>query len=209
MPIAQDRGQNPERVVCAGMGWRVVSALDQRFDELMARLTAAGRDHARRAAVLEEYLAFAYAHHTEETVDIAAYAEDLADSYLALGRVDDAVRTVCDATAAGYGEGAVMLCELAEKLMRSEHEVAARPLWEQARADQPDDVWVYVQAGIEYGDLGDYATALCWLTPGLELALRTGDPEAAIEQLHPLRAAALSALGREPDSLQRRAAGQT
>lgn len=191
------------------MGWPRVSALEERIDELMARLTAAGDDHALRAEVLEEYLALARAHHgTDQTFDIAAYSEDLAGSYLALGRVEDAVRTVRDATAAGHGEGAVMLCELAEKLMRSGHEAAARPLWAQARADQPDDVWVYVQAGIEYGDLGDHATALCWLTPGLELALRTGDPESAIEQLHPLRAAALSALDREPDGLQRRAARQ-
>ena len=52
----------------------------------------------------------------------------------------------------------------------------------------PDDVWVYVQAGIGYGDIGDHAAALEWLTSGLELALRTGDPESALEQLHPLRA---------------------
>jgi hypothetical protein len=80
-----------------------------------------------------------------------------------------------------------MLCELAEKLMRSGQEPQARPLWQQARADYPDDVWVYVQAGIEYGDLGDHAEALQWLTTGLELALRTGDPQGALEQLRPLR----------------------
>ena len=58
-----------------------------------------------------------------------------------------------------------MLCELAEKLMRSGHE-QARPLWQQARADYSDDVWVYVEAGIEDGDLGDHAEALEWLTTG-------------------------------------------
>jgi hypothetical protein len=42
----------------------------------------------------------------------------------------------------------------------------------------PDDVWIYVQAGIEYRDIGNHAGALEWLTTGLELALRTGDPEA-------------------------------
>jgi hypothetical protein len=44
-----------------------------------------------------------------------------------------------------------MLCHLAEKLMRSGHEPRAWSLWQQARASYPDDVWVYVQAGIEYG----------------------------------------------------------
>jgi tetratricopeptide (TPR) repeat protein len=99
-----------------------------------------------------------------------------------------------------------MLCELAEKLMRSGHEPQARPLWQQARAGYPDDVWVYVQAGIEYGDLGDHAEALEWLTTGLELALRTGDPEGALEQLRPLRASCLAALGRPSDEIQQHAA---
>jgi tetratricopeptide (TPR) repeat protein len=126
--------------------------------------------------------------------------------YLALGRVDDAVRTIGDATRWGYAEDAEMLCELAEQLMRSGHEPQARLLWQQARAGYPDDVWIYVQAGIEYGDLGDHAEALEWLTTGVELALRTGDPDSALGQLGPLRASCLAALGRQPDDIQERAA---
>jgi hypothetical protein len=66
-------------------------------------------------------------------------------------------------------------------------------------------VWIYVQAGIEYGDRNDHSEALVWLTPGMELALRTGDPESVLEQLIPLRAASLSAVGGTSDALQRRA----
>jgi len=66
---------------------------------------------------------------------------------------------VSDATRSGHAEGAEMLCELAEKLMRSGYEPQARLLWQQARADYPDDVWIYVQAGIGYGNIGDHATA--------------------------------------------------
>jgi hypothetical protein len=44
------------------------------------------------------------------------------------------------------------------------------------------------------------------MTTGLELALRTGDPESAVEQLRPLRASCLSALGRPSDDIQERAA---
>jgi hypothetical protein len=66
-----------------------------------------------------------------------------------------------------------------------------------------------VQAGIEYLDIGDHTEALAWLTTGAELALRTGDPESALEQLHPLRASCLSALGRQPDELQARAGEHT
>ena len=186
--------------------WPTASSLEERIDLIMDRVEQAGDDHAERAAALEEYLALARAHEDETWFDVAAWSEDLADSYLALGRVDDAVRTIGDATRRGYAEGAEMLCELAEKLMRSGHEPQARPLWQQARADYPDDVWVYVQAGIEYGDLGDHAEPLEWLTTGLELALRTGDPEGALEQLRPLRASCLAALRWSADEIQQHAA---
>ena len=45
-----------------------------------------------------------------------------------------------------------MLCEPAEKLMRSGHEPQARLLWQQARADYPTTSRIHVQAGIWYGD---------------------------------------------------------
>jgi len=182
------------------------AALEERIEEIMDRVQKAGDNHVERAAALEEYLTLACAHEGETWFDAGAWSEDLADSYLALGRVDDAVRTISDATRRGCAEGAEMLCELAEKLVCSGHEPQARPLWRQARAGYPDDVWIYVQAGIGYGDIGDHAGALEWLTTGLELALRTGDPESALEQLRPLRASCLSALGRPSDEIQERAA---
>ena len=185
--------------------WPQVSALEQRINEIMGRVSAAVNDHDKRAAALEEYLRMAHAHEDDEEFDVGAWSQTLADSYLALGREEDAVRTIRDATRRGHSEGAEMLCDLAEKLMRCGHEPQARPLWDEARAGFPDDVWIYVQAGIEYGDIGNHATALTWLTPGMELALRTGDAESALEQLVPLRARCLSALGHEPDDIQARA----
>ena len=86
-----------------------------------------------------EYLTGARAHEGETWFDAGAWSEDFADSYLALGRVDDAVRTISDPTRRGHAEGAEMLCELAEKLMRSGHEPQARLLWQQARAGYPDE----------------------------------------------------------------------
>jgi len=166
----------------------------------------AGHNKVERVAALEEHLTLARAHEGKTWFDAGAWTEDLAGSYLALGRIDDAVRTISDATRSGHAEGAEMLCELAEKLTRSGYEPQARLLWQQARAGYPDDVWIYVQAGIGYGDIGDHAEALEWLTTGLELALRTGDPESAVEQLRPLRASCLSALGRPSGEIQERAA---
>jgi len=182
------------------------AALEERIEEIMDRVQKAGDNHVERAAALEEYLTLACAHEGETWFDAGAWSEDLADSYLALGRVDDAVRTISSATRSGYAEGAEMLCELAEKLVCSGREPQARLLWQQARAGYPDDVWVYVQAGTGYGDIGDHAGALEWLTTGLELALRTGDPESALEQLRPLRVSCLSALGRPSSEIQERAA---
>jgi tetratricopeptide (TPR) repeat protein len=189
--------------------WPSKSPLEERIEEIMDRVAKAGDNHAERAAALEEYVALARAHEGETWFEVGAWSEDLADSYLALGQVDDAVRTIRNATRWGCSEGAEMLCELAEKLMRSGHQPQARPLWQEARADHPDDVWVYVQAGIEYSDIGDHTEALEWLTTGMELALRTGDRESALEQLHPLRGSCLSALGHESDELQARAGEHT
>src|SRR5258708_6232111 len=91
------------------------------------------------AAALEEYLSLACAREGATWSDAGAWSEDLADSYLALGRVDDAVRAISDATRSGCAEGAELPCELAEKLTRSGHEPRARLLWRQARAGYPDD----------------------------------------------------------------------
>ena len=185
---------------------RPAAALEERTEEIMDRVQKAGDNHVERVAAQEEYLTLTRAHEGETWFDAGAWSEGLADSYLALGRVDNAVRTISDATRRGYAEGAELLCELAKKLVHSGHEPQARALWQQARAGYPDDVWVYVHAGIGYGDIGDHAGALEWLTTGLELALRTGDPESALEQLRPLRASCLSALGRPSGEIQERSA---
>ena len=125
------------------------AALDERIEEIMDRVQQAGDNQVERVAALEEYLTLARAHEGETWFfDAGAWTEDLAGSYLALGRVDDAVRTISDATRRGHAEGAEMPCELAEKLIGSGYETQARLVWQQARAGYPDDVWVYVQAGI-------------------------------------------------------------
>ena len=106
----------------------------------MDRVQKAGDNHVERVAAQEEYLTLTRAHEGETWFDAGAWSEGLADSYLALGRVDDAVRTISDATRRGYAEGAELLCELAKKLVHSGHEPQARALWQQARAGYPDDV---------------------------------------------------------------------
>jgi hypothetical protein len=173
---------------------RPAVTLEERIEEIMDRVQQAGDNQVARVAALEEYLTLA----RPRRRDVVRYRGLERGSCRQLSRaaaVDDAVRAGSDATRSGYAGGAEMPCELAEKLMRSGYEPQARLLWQQARAGYPDDVWIYVQAGIgiyvqagiEYGDIGNHARALEWLTTGLELALRTGDPKPAVEQLRPLR----------------------
>jgi hypothetical protein len=50
----------------------------------------------------------------------------MVDSYVVLGRVDDAVRLISDVTRREYSDSAEIVCEQAEKLMRSGHEPQAR-----------------------------------------------------------------------------------
>jgi hypothetical protein len=92
-----------------------MAVLEERIEDIMERVGRAGDNHVERAAALEEYLTLARAHDGETWFDAGAWSEELADSYLALGRVDDAVRVISDATSRGDAEGAEMLCELAEK----------------------------------------------------------------------------------------------
>ncbi len=41
------------------------------------------------------------------------------------------------------------------------------------KADTPDDVWLYNNAGLEYAAIDDHEDALTWLTQGLRLAIDT------------------------------------
>ena len=93
-------------------------------------------------------------------------------------------------------------CRRAEILTRHGRLAQARVIWDAVARDTPQDVWVFNNAGLEYQAIGEHEIALSWLTRGLELAVRTGDPERLVEQLRDLRASSLAALGREPDGVQ-------
>jgi tetratricopeptide (TPR) repeat protein len=131
--------------------------------------------------------------------------DELVDVYEQMGRTDDAIAAMRSAIAAGWRGRPDGRCRIAELLMRAGRVAEATPLWDQVKADTPHDVWLYNNAGLEYADVGDDATALTWLTDGLELALATGDPERLVDQLRNLRGAALSRLDRSVDRLQERA----
>jgi tetratricopeptide (TPR) repeat protein len=130
---------------------------------------------------------------------------ELADEYEAAGRTEDAMNAVREAIAVGWPGHPDGRCRLAEILMRAGRSGEASAIWAQVRADAPDDVWVYNNAGIEYCIAGDHEESLSWLTEGLVIALDRGDPERLVDQLHHWRGRCLVGLGRGSDELQARA----
>lgn len=179
--------------------------------QLALELEAAGSAHPRDAghyvAVLERAV------HACTTNPVARELFDLGDLYLdlsteyeQLGRIDDALAAADAVVAAGLGMRPDPRCLRAEILMRAGRVAEAEPIWAAVRAATPEDVWLYSNAGLEYADAGEHGTALDWLTEGLRLALRSGDPERLVDQLTDLRQTTLDTLGLPADKLQAEAA---
>jgi tetratricopeptide (TPR) repeat protein len=174
--------------------------LDQLDHDL--RRAAAGPDEDY-AVVLERALAVCAADPAvAEELDELELHSDLADVYDRMDRVEDALQHADVLVERGYRCSPDPRCRRAEILMRHGRADEAAPIWAEVLEEFPDDVWVFNNAGLEYGAIGEHEVALRWLTPGLELAVRTGDPERLLPQLRRLRAESLAALGRETDELQ-------
>jgi len=165
-------------------------------------LKAHPQDDAAAVEIIERMLAHPDA---EEALYLPEVLGDLAGYYANLGRFDEAIAAMERALSAGWAGQPDGRHRIAEILLRAGRAEEAHALYAAIKADTPDDVWLYNAAGLEYAHHGDHEQALRWLTEGLELALRTGDPERLVDQLSDLRARSLAALGREPDALQEEA----
>ena len=130
---------------------------------------------------------------------------ELAEAYEGLGRTDDALATMQAAIDAGYTGAPDPRCRLAEILLRAGRAEEAHLIFTEVKAETPDDVWLYNNAGLEYGAARDHERAVVWLAEGLDLAIATGDRERLVAQMSDLRRASLAALGRELDELEARA----
>lgn len=155
------------------------------------------------AQVLERALAVCEADPAaDEYLDVLELHDELAGAYDRLGRVEDALRHTDVLVQGGYQSEPDPRCRRAEILTRHGRAEEAAAVWDEVGRDTPDDVWLYNNAGLEYGAIGEHEIALGWLTKGLELAVATGDPERLLGQLRDLRAQSLAALRRKPDRLQ-------
>ncbi len=135
-------------------------------------------------------------------LDVLELHSELAETYDRLGRVEDALRHADVLAEQGYACAPDSRCRRAEILTRHGRLEQAAEIWDAVAQDTPEDVWVYNNAGLEYGAIREHEVALSWLTRALELAVRTGDPERLLGQLRDLRATSLAALGRDQDDLQ-------
>ena len=143
--------------------------VDRLERELYAARTARPRDSARYAAVLERAVRTCGADsEAAEVFDLAELYLELATEYQALGRWKDALAAADAAVDAGLDMQPDPRCLRAEILMRAGRVAEAEPIWAAVRADTPDDVWLYNNAGLEYAHAGDHETALDWLTEGCD-----------------------------------------
>lgn len=165
---------------------RARSGPPEAYAEVLERAVAACQGDAQAARYL----------------DVLELHSELAEVYDRLDRIEDALRHADVLAEQGYACAPDPRCRRAEILTRHGRLEEAAAIWDAVAEDTPDDVWVYNNAGLEYGAAGEHEAALSWLTRALELAVRTGDPEHLLGQLRHLRAASLAALGRDEDELQ-------
>jgi tetratricopeptide (TPR) repeat protein len=129
---------------------------------------------------------------------------DLARQYDRKDRQDDAITLHERAIELGWSTIPDARSDIAEFHLRAGRATEAAAIWAELKAADPDDVWLYNAAGLSYNEVGEHELAVAWLGEGIELAMRTDDPEGIINQLSDVRRHSLQCLGRELDELEQR-----
>jgi tetratricopeptide (TPR) repeat protein len=129
---------------------------------------------------------------------------DLAREYDRQGRDDDAIALHERAIELGWDSIPHPRSDIAEFHLRAGREDEAAAIWAELKAADPEDVWLYNAAGLSYNEVGEHELAIAWLGEGIELAMRTDDPEGIINQLSDVRRQSLTAVGRDLDELEER-----
>src|SRR4051812_1239106 len=96
---------------------------------------------------------------------------ELAEAYDRLGRVEDALRHADVLVERDYRSDPDPRYRRAEILTRHGRLEEAAAIWEEVAHDTPDDVWVYNNAGLEYGAIGEHELARV-----ADAGPRAGDP---------------------------------
>jgi tetratricopeptide (TPR) repeat protein len=104
----------------------------------------------------------------------------------------------------GWGGRPDPRSDVAEFHLRAGRREETAAIWAELKGMDPDDVWLYDAAGLSYNEIGEHELAIAWLGQGIELAMRTDDPEGIIDQLSDVRRSSLEALDRDLDELEQR-----
>lgn len=154
--------------------WRQIRTLIGRAED-----AAGDRRWTDAVARWREVLAHPCAHHEVVTHEIL---EEIHVAWRQEGRYDEAIAAKREAIAAGYRSVPDPEADIAECLLAAGRREDADALFAALRERDPEDVWLYNAAAYSYAD-SDMRTSLRWALDGIEVALRTGDPDQVVMQL--------------------------
>lgn len=154
------------------------------------------KDWAGALAGLQELLEHPCAHH-----QVVAYEvwDDIHEIHKQAGDYDAAIAAKQEAVRVGYRSVPDPDADIAECHLRAGRRAEADALFADLRARTPDDVWLYNAAGYSYAWISDPAEAARWFRHGIDVALRTGDPDQVVIQLLEGLEDAWAALGQAPE----------
>lgn len=163
---------------------------------LQRRLAETRGDAVPQAEALRAALAPPCARHAFHLDELWA---DLAQELHNLGHWDAAIEAMEQAIVHGVRAEPDPRADIAGWHLQAGRREEADALYAGLRKEFPDDVWLANNAAMAYADVGDHATALEWLTQGLQRTMADGDPNRLVDQLVELRRESLTALGHDPD----------
>lgn len=140
-----------------------------------------------KVSAWREVLAHPCARHVLFTADIR---DELHQLHRSAGRYDEAIAAKRDAIADGYDSVPDPEADIAEMLIEAGRLDEGAALFATLRERAPDDVWLSNSAAWVYGRQQHHTESLRWALEGIDLALRTGDPDQVVMQLVELAEAA-------------------
>lgn len=170
---------------------RQIRAISERVRE-----AEKAKDWGAAIAGLHELLDHPCAHH-----QVAAYEvwDNIHELHKCAGDYDAAIAAKHEAVQAGYRSVPHPDADIAECHLLAGRRSEADALFADLLARTPDDVWLYNAAGFSYAGVSDHVESARWFRDGIDVALRTGDPDQVVVQLLEVLEAAWKALGETPE----------
>ena len=133
---------------------------------------------------------------------VASYEtwEDIHQLYRRVGDYDAAISAKQQAVRVGYRSEPHPDADIAECHLLAGRRAEADALFADLLARTPDDVWLYNSAGFSYAQASDHRESARWFRDGIDVAVRTGDPNQVVVQLLEGLEDAWTAMGEVPDA---------